>query len=173
MPRTLPIILFAFLMAMTASLAFAGGAADMVGVTGAYVRAVPPGQPNGAAFMALTNQSDSDHVLVAAESSVAEAVELHNHTMEDGMMRMRRVERIDLGARETVSFQPGGLHVMLIGLARQLEPGQQVDLTLIFEDGSRTRFEMPVQKISVGAGDDKASSCGSGRCGSGRCGGGK
>ena len=168
------ILLLALFATNTVSLAYAGEAADQVDVSGAYVRAVPPGQPNSAAFMALANQSDSDHALVAAESSVAEAVEMHSHTMEGGMMRMRRVERIDLGAGETVIFQPGELHVMLIGLTRQLEPGQQVDLTLIYEDGSRTQMAAQVQKISVeGVAHGKTGSCGSGRCGSGRCGGGK
>ena len=115
----------------------------------------------------LSNGSGEETALVAAESSVAETVELHNHVADGGMMRMRRVERIDLAAGETVTFQPGGLHVMLIGLTRQLEPGQQVDLTLIFADGSRKQIEAPVRKIQVGMGNGK---CGEGRCGSGRCG---
>lgn len=163
----LPVLVLTAL-AICAPAVFAGGAADTVGVSGVYARAVPPGQPNGAMFMELVNGSNTDHALVAAESEVAEAVELHNHIMDGGMMRMRRVERIDVGAGESVTLRPGGLHLMLIGLARQLEPGQQVDLTLVFEDGSRIRVEAPVRKISVPGGHGKTGSCGSGRCGGGK-----
>jgi copper(I)-binding protein len=146
---------------------YAAGAADSIRVSDAYARAVPPGQPNSAFFMVLENTADRDHALVAAESGVAKAVELHNHSMEGSMMRMRRVEQIGLGAGESVALRPGGLHVMLIGLIRQLEPGQRVDLTLVFEDGSRSDVEAPVRRVSVNGGTHKADRCGSGRCGGG------
>ena len=155
-----------------AKVCIAGSAADLIGVADPYARAVPPGQTNSAVFMTLSNGSGEEHALVAAESGIADAVELHNHVMDGGMMRMRRMERIDLGAGETVTLEPGGMHVMFIGLARQLEPGQQVELTLIFDDGSRTRLEVPVRKVTVGKRGGGSGSCGSGRCGSGRCGGG-
>jgi len=121
-------------------------AAD-IGVEDPYARAVPPGQPNSAVFMVLTNAGDADRALVAAESDSAANVELHTHTMVDGMMQMRRIERIPLPAGERVALEPGGLHVMLIGLAEQLEPGMDVALTLVFDDGSRTRVTAPVRRI--------------------------
>ncbi|MCW8847258.1 MAG: copper chaperone PCu(A)C, partial [Sedimenticola sp.] len=114
---------------------YAGGAAEKVMVSDAYVRAVPPGQPNSASFMVLSNHSAEDLVLVGAESDVAKAVELHSHTMKDGMMRMRQVEKIDLPAGETVQLQPGGLHVMVIGLQQKLVPGEKIDMALVFSDG--------------------------------------
>ncbi len=131
--------------------AWAETAAEAVGVEAPYVRAVPPGQRNSAAFMRLNNGADQAHALVGARSPVAEAVELHTHSMRDGMMSMRPVERVDLPARERVSLQPGGLHVMLIGLRKQLELGQEVSLTLVFEDGSERQLGAPVQKIDVEA----------------------
>ena len=112
-----------------------------------YVRAVPPGQTNSAAFMTLTNASDADHALVAAESSASKVVELHTHKMEGGMMKMRRLDKIELPAGETVKLQPGGLHVMLIGLARQLSPGDNVEITLVLDDGSRTSVAAPVKTV--------------------------
>jgi copper(I)-binding protein len=114
-----------------------------------YVRAVPPGQANSAVFMSLENRSDQDQALVAAESDVSEIVELHTHIEEGGMMRMRRIEKIDVPAGETVILQPGGLHVMLIGLQQALEPGQTIDLTLVFEDGSRMPVQAPVRRIEM------------------------
>ncbi len=169
-----PSMILACGLALSVSVAFAGSAADDVSVSDPYARAMPPGQPNSAMFLELTNSAKVDHALVAAESSVSKVVELHAHIEEDGMMKMRRMERVDLPAGEAVSFQPGGLHLMLIGLERQIEPGQQVVLTLIYEDGSRTRVEAPVRKVgSEMGGQQKGQRCGSGRCGSGRCGSGK
>jgi hypothetical protein len=126
----------------------ADGAA--IQVTDPYVRAVPPGQPNSAAFMTLSNTGDEPRALVAAESDAAATVELHTHGMVDGMMRMRRVDRIELPAGEQVALQPGGLHVMLIGLTQQLEPGMDVALTLVLNDGSRLQLTAPVRRIDVG-----------------------
>jgi periplasmic copper chaperone A len=114
-----------------------------------YARAVPPGQPNSAVFMSLENQTVKNQALVGAESAVSEIVELHTHVEEGGMMRMRRVEKIEVPAGETVTLKPGGLHVMLIGLNQPLEPGDAVDLTLIFEDGSRMPVQAPVRRIEV------------------------
>lgn len=113
-----------------------------------YVRAVPPGQPNSAAFMTLRNTSAENHALVGAESPAAETVELHTHVDEGGMMRMRRIKRIDLPAGERVTLQPGALHVMLIGLKSELAPGQTVELTLIQDDGERLSIRAPVRPIA-------------------------
>ena len=126
---------------------FAGSAADNLQAQDAYARAVPPGVSNSAAFLSLTNSSETDHALVAAESDASKVVELHTHLMEDGMMKMRRVEKIDLPAGETVRLQPGGLHLMLIGLTRQLSPGEDVQIKLVFEDGSRTSMKTPVKTV--------------------------
>ncbi|WP_029133245.1 copper chaperone PCu(A)C [Sedimenticola selenatireducens] len=125
------------------------GAADQVSVADAYVRAVPPGQPNSASFMTLTNASASDIVLKGAESPAAKVVELHTHTMSEGMMRMRQVEKIDLPAGQSVKLQPGGLHVMMIGLQQELVPGEQIDMALVFEDGSKLQLKVPVVKLQM------------------------
>ena len=139
-------LVLAALLTLSATAALAGGA---VTVNDPYVRAVPPGQPNSAAFMGLVNGTGAPRALVGGHSDVAEVVELHTHTMEDGMMKMRRVERIDLPAGETVTLEPGGLHVMLIGLKRGLNPGDQVDLTLDLDDGGVVRVQAPVREVQA------------------------
>jgi hypothetical protein len=113
------------------------------------VRAVPPGQPNSAAFMGLQNGSASDHALVSAESSASRIVELHTHVEEDGVMKMRQIEKIDIPARGDVLLKPGGLHVMLIDLNEELKEGANVSITLIFEDGSRNEIQAPVRKLKM------------------------
>ncbi len=121
-------------------------AAD-VSVNDAYARAVPPGQPNSAAFMQITNNGDTAVTVTGASSSVSSVTELHTHIQDQGVMRMRRIDGIELPAGETVSLQPGGLHVMLIGLEKNLAEGDSVNLTLEFSDGSTEALEMPVQPV--------------------------
>jgi periplasmic copper chaperone A len=142
----------ALLLGLSANL-LAAGVADSVQVGDPYVRGVPPGQPNSAAFMTLTNTGGTDQALVAAESAASKVVELHTHIMEEGMMKMRKVEKIDLPAGQPVSLQPGGLHIMLIGLQQELVPDQPVTLHLVFDDGSKQEIQAPVRKLPMKMGD--------------------
>jgi copper(I)-binding protein len=121
-----------------------------------YARAVPPGQPNSAAFMTLRNMGDKANAVVAASSPAANVVELHTHTMEDGMMKMRRVEQIEIPANGETELKPGGLHIMLIGLKQQLKSGMKVALTLKFADGTESTVETPVQDVMQSMGHQPA-----------------
>ncbi len=124
--------------------------ASEVVVSDAYVRAVPPGQTNSAAFMTLHNHSMSSKRLVAVKSSIADTVELHGHTNENGMMKMRRVEGgIEIGSHAMTELKPGGLHVMLIGLKQKLVPGKMVHLTLKFDDGSSQDVQAKIRKLAM------------------------
>lgn len=131
------------------ALAPAAWAAAPVTVSDPSARAVPPGQPNSAVFMTLTNPSDQARALVAATSPAARTVELHTHTNDGGVMRMRRIERIDIPAGGSVQLKPGGLHVMLIGLTGDLTPGGKVALELTFDDGSAIQVQAPVRTIGA------------------------
>ncbi|MCV6588770.1 MAG: copper chaperone PCu(A)C [Marinobacterium sp.] len=120
-----------------------------VTVDAPYARAVPPGQPNSAAFMTLVNDSDAVSV-VGGSSSASDVVELHTHTHENGVMRMRRINSIDIPANGEAVLKPGGLHIMLIGLKQQLKPEQTIDLTLEFSDGNRQTLTLPVKSVMGG-----------------------
>jgi len=124
-----------------------GNAAESIMVDAPYVRAVPPGQPNSAAFMTLMNHGEAEHAVVAAESPVANVVELHTHIHEKGMMKMRRIDKISILGKSNTVLKPGGLHIMLIGLKQELVPGEKVTLSLTFEDGSRKEVVAPVNKV--------------------------
>ncbi len=129
---------FCVLLALLSSPLFA----DTLRVDGPWARATAPGQPAGAAFMELT--SETDMALVAAHSPASKTVELHTMSMDNGVMIMRQVERIDLPKGKTVSLRPGGLHIMLIGLNGPLAPGQETQLTLVVRDKSGKAREIPV-----------------------------
>lgn len=115
-----------------------------------YVRAVPPGQVNSAAFMQLNNSGSEQVALISASSTIAKNVELHNHINADGVMKMRQVDKITIAANGTASLQPGGYHIMLIGLNQDLTEGQEIDLKLQFSDNSEQALTIPVQKVMTG-----------------------
>ena len=105
-----------------------------VTVSDAWARATRPGQKVGAAYMTL--QSPEDTTLVKVESPAAGTVEIHSMTMNDGVMKMRMLENLPLKANETVKLAPGGFHLMLFDLAKPLQAGETVQLTLHFKDSA-------------------------------------
>lgn len=97
------------------------------------VRTPVPAGPNGAVYMTLTNRSDTADRLIGASTDVAETVQLHETRMEDGSMQMQQLDGIDVPADGQAVLEPGGYHVMLIGVDQELAEGDTVDLTLSFE----------------------------------------
>jgi copper(I)-binding protein len=89
-----------------------------------------------AAFMQIQNNGESEYFVVDAATPAAGAVELHMHTNDDGVMRMRRIPHIHLPPGQTVALQPGGLHIMLFDLKSPINPGDELPITLTFDDGS-------------------------------------
>jgi len=100
---------------------------------------------NGAGFLRITNRGSVPDRLLAAATDAARVVELHTHIREGEVMRMRPVPDIPIPPGQTVVLQPGGLHVMLIGLTRPLVQGERVPLTLRFERAGEVRVELAVQ----------------------------
>lgn len=98
-----------------------------------------------AVYMRIVNDGDASDVLLGAESPVASRVELHESVREGDMVRMRPVARIEIPARGAVELRPGGLHVMLMGLQRDLMAGTKVPLTLRFERSGAVAVEAVVR----------------------------
>lgn len=134
------------LLLATASL-FASG----IEIDDAYVRATPPNLPNSAAFMKIENDSKQDVALLWAKSDAANVVELHTHDMKDGVMKMYQVPQIDIKADSETILQPGGYHIMLIGLKQKpLKEGEKVTLTLGFSNGDEKTITVPVKTVMNG-----------------------
>lgn len=122
------------------------GAAAKIQAVDAWARAGAAEMGNGAAYMILRNSGDAADRLVKAESDVAGAVELHKSSMEGGMMKMAPVENIEVPAKGQAELKPGGLHVMLIGLKRELKAGEKIKLKLQFEKAGMQEIEAEVRK---------------------------
>ena len=86
-----------------------------------------------AAYMMIHNMAETGDKILAVSSSHAERVEMHTHSMSEGVMRMRKVEAIDLPAKGHTELKPGGLHLMIFGLKRQIKTGEMLPLKLTFQ----------------------------------------
>ena len=102
----------------------------------------------GAAFMTLRNQGATDR-LVAASAPVARVTELHTHIMDGDVMRMRKVETIEVTGGTMTTLAPGGLHVMLMGLHAPLQEGTSFPLTLTFERAGQMTVDVMVMKAGA------------------------
>lgn len=121
-------------------------------VQDAYVRAVPPNVTNSASFMKITNNANKTIYLRSVDSNIAKDVELHEHTMSNGMMKMQQVTEILIPAHSSIELKPGGYHVMLIGLNKKIKAKDTVDfITLNFSDKtSITLKNIPVKSVMSG-----------------------
>ncbi len=117
--------------------------ADSVKIEDAWVRATAPGQKVAGGFMQLT--ADADMALVGGSSPVSRSLELHIMKMDGGVMEMRQVKEIALPKGETVKLQPGGLHIMFIGIKQQIKPGDKVPITLIAKGADGKEQKLDVQ----------------------------
>lgn len=115
-----------------------------VKVEDAWVRGTVATQKATGAFMRLTASDNAR--LVAVQSPVAGVAEIHEMAMDKDVMRMRAVPGLALKAGSTVELKPGGFHLMLMDLKQALKAGDNVPITLVFEDAAQKRF---TQSLSV------------------------
>ena len=114
-----------------------------------WARATAGQAPNGAAYMTLTNDGTTADYLVGAASDVAARVELHQHLMNDGVMQMRQVKAIQVSPGDPTVMEPGGLHVMLIGLKAPLKEGESFPLTLTFKEAGEITVTINVEAVGA------------------------
>jgi copper(I)-binding protein len=126
---------------------------DKIHVVDPWVRAAVGGMPTSAAYALLLNLTAANDTLIAAGTEAAEAVELHEMLMGEGdVMRMSPIEGgIPVPAGGAAVLQPGGLHIMMIGLTQALDDGGMLDLTLTFEHAGEVVVSAPVRMVEMAA----------------------
>jgi copper(I)-binding protein len=122
-----------------------GGSAEAITVSDPWVRASPSMARAGAAYMVLANHTNQDDRLLSAVCDAAATVELHESREEGGMMSMMPVQAITVPANGQAELKPGGLHIMLIDLNRELVEGESVTLTLNFERAGAVTVSAPIR----------------------------
>lgn len=103
----------------------------------------------GAAYLTLNNGGEAVDRLLSVATPAAKRAGLHTHLMDAGVMKMRPVEAIEVAPGAPTVLRPGGLHVMLMGLAAPLMEGESFPLTLTFEQAGAVEVEVRIQGIGA------------------------
>src|SRR5271155_2326546 len=117
-----------------------------------WARATPKGASTGAGYMTITNKGTAPDRVSCVSDDASEQCQIHSMTMEDGVMKMRPVEGgLEIKPGETVTLQPGGYHVMFVGLTHPLEEGKTVDVKLKFDTAGTIDVQYPIAAIGAPA----------------------
>jgi len=143
---------FAVLMLCGAgAAAFAQGdkAQGTIRVKQAWSRATVAAVPTGAAYFVVRNTGQEPDRLLSASTPVAEKTELHAHIHEGDVVKMRKLDAIDIAPGATTKLEPSGLHVMLMKLKQPLVKDETFPLTLTFEKAGTVTIRVKVQDIAT------------------------
>ena len=122
--------------------------AGAIGIGHPWARATPRGASVAAGYLKLTNAGSTPDRLVGGTSEAAGRVEIHDMTMTDGVMQMRPLkDGLALKPGHTVELKSGSFHLMMVGLKQQLQQGQRIKGTLIFEKAGPVDIEYQVEGI--------------------------
>lgn len=148
----------AVLSALSFALPLAGHAAaadyhiGSLQITQPWARATPKGSDNGAAYMTVTNTGKAPETLSCVSSDASAKCQIHEMTMDNGVMKMREVEGgLSVKPGETVTFKPGSYHVMLVDLKAPLVQGKTVEATFKADPGATAKVEFPIAAIGAPA----------------------
>jgi copper(I)-binding protein len=119
-------------------------------ISAVWARATPKGASIGGGYFKITNTGNTPDRLIGGTSPVSEKFEIHEMSMDNGVMKMRPVTAgIEIKPGQTVELKPGGFHVMLVGLKQQLAQGQHFKATLIFEKAGKVDVDFAI--VGIGA----------------------
>ena len=113
-------------------------------------RETPPGVKVGAGYFSITNNGQKEDKLISAKGDFAAIIEIHSTSMENNIMKMNEIENgLIIPAGETVTFKPGGLHLMFKSLLHPLIKGEKHKVILLFEKSGEVEITFNVEKIKV------------------------
>ena len=122
------------------------GAADLA-VSNAWFRALPGGLPAGGYF-SLQNSGSAPLELTGAKSSACKTLMLHQSTENNGMSRMNDVRSLTVPAGGSITFAPGGYHLMCMNPTAAMTPGKSVPVSLLFSNGTQTEANFAVKNAA-------------------------
>ncbi len=139
------------------TLSFAVGAAqpvkkDAIALDQAWARATPPGAPVAGGFVTIRNTAKRADRLLSATSPDARLVEIHEMNMDNGVMRMRRIDDgLPIVPNGTLELKPGGYHLMFIGPKHPFVQGETITATLRFEHAGTHEVRFDVRAMGSAA----------------------
>jgi len=149
----------AFIAFSALALASPATAADVTAgslkISSAWARATPKGAPVGGGYFTITNTGTMPDKLIGGSSSVSSHFEVHEMSMDNGVMKMRPIAGgLEIKPGQTVTLAPGGYHIMLMGLKQPLVEGDHFKATLEFEKAGKVDVDFTVESIGAMHGGD-------------------
>jgi periplasmic copper chaperone A len=124
-------------------------AGDLV-ISQAWSRATPSGAKIAGGYLTIENKGTAPDRLVSGAGDVAARVELHEMAMDNGVMKMRPLDKgLTIEPGKTVKFAPGGYHLMLMDIKQPLKQGDKVPVTLEFEKAGKVTVSLDVQGVGA------------------------
>ena len=120
----------------------------------AWARATPAGAKTGAVYVRIDNHGMEADKLISVAGDIAAKVEVHNMTMDGDTMQMGPAGEIEIPSHGTVDLAPHGLHIMLMGLTKQLNEGDPFPVTLTFEKAGKVELQVVVEPIGSDGGGE-------------------
>jgi periplasmic copper chaperone A len=120
-----------------------------IAVANAWARATPAGSTTAVVYMTLVNSGKNMDRLLGGATPVAEKVRFHSNINDNGVMRMRELDAIDIAPGASVLLKPGSTHAMMIGLKKTLREGQSFVLSLEFEKAGKIDVVVSIGKIGA------------------------
>ena len=151
MRRVLPILCAFLCLAPASAMA---DAASRITIEHAWARPMPATATTAAVYLTIVNKGPADDTLTAVTTPEAEKAELHATSMTDGIMKMTPVPAEPVKAGGSVAIKPGGLHIMLTGLAHPLKTGDSFPLTLTFAKAGKVETTVKVGQAPAHKSDD-------------------
>jgi copper(I)-binding protein len=144
----------AFFVSILLAISLPAQAADvMIGqlkISAAWARATPKGASIGGGYMTVTNMGNEPDRLVGGASDVAKQVEVHEMSMDNGVMKMRMLSSgLEIKPGQTVTLKPGGYHIMFTGLKEPLKQGEHFEATLTFAKAGKAEVDFTVEGLGA------------------------
>jgi len=144
-------VLLAAMLALAATAASAHEyKAGSIEIKHPWSRATPKGATVAGGYMKLINTGTTPDRLVGGSTEVAGKFEIHEMSMDNGVMKMRPISGgVEIKPGQTVEFKPGGYHLMFVGISQPVEQGKRVKGTLEFEKAGKVDVEYAVEAIGA------------------------
>lgn len=141
------VVCLLILLAASLSVTAQEASAAELTIKRAWSRVAPPGAPVLGGYLSITNEGEQPDRLIAASSTISDNVQIHMSSVNDGVATMRQVtDGVAIPSGETVEFEPGELHLMLLNPKSRPGEGEKIPLTLTFEKAGRLDIELVVAR---------------------------
>ena len=122
-------------------------------ISAPWARATPKGASVGGGYMKITNTGTASDRLIGGSTDISDSFEVHEMTMDGGVMRMRPVAGgLEIKPGQTVTFDPSGYHVMFVDLKKQLVQGERFKATLEFAQAGKVDVDFAIEGIGAKSG---------------------